>query len=166
MAHIFSRYNINHFVLSTVLGTFTLTYGLPLHALPQSSVGINEVAFIYRVERLIEKLWKLEKSDNKDKMYSTIVELKSEIEASCGIKVDLSKHMDKVEKELKNRGYNAPKREFDAIRKAIKHKEKKHSKHAHYLASVMHLDGYEINAADEDLLFPEYTAKHGNEKED
>ncbi|WP_075883568.1 hypothetical protein [Candidatus Protochlamydia sp. W-9] len=165
MASLFSRHNINRIVLFAVFGTFTLTYGLPLHALPQGGIGINEVAFLYRVEKLVEKIWKLEKSDNKDKMYSAIIDLKSELETSCGIKVDLNKHMDNVEKQLKNRGFKAPKKEFDAIRKAIKYKEKKHNKHAKYLASVMYLEGYEINAADEELMFPEYMAKHSHGKD-
>lgn len=124
MAHIFSSHNINRVVLSAVLSTFTLTYAIPVYAVPQFGIGFNEVAFIYRIEKLVEKIWKLEKSDNKDKMYDAIIDLKSEIETSCGIVVDIPKHMDNVEKELKNRGFKAPKKEFDTIRKAIKKKKK------------------------------------------
>lgn len=167
MASLFNCNALNRIILSAVLGTFTLTYAIPLQAAPQFGIGFNEVAFIYRIEKLVEKIWKLEKSDNKDKMYSAIIDLKSEIESSCNIKVDLSKHMDNVEKELKNRGYKTPKKEFDAMRKAIKAKEKKHNKHGKYLAAVMHVDGYEINDFDEDLMFPEYmAAKHGKDKDD
>lgn len=168
MARIFSRHNINRFVISTVLSTFTLTYAVPVHAAPpQLGAGFNEVAFLYRVEKLVEKIWKLEKSENKDKMYDTIIELKREIETSCGIKVDIDKHMDNLEKQLKNRGIKPPKKEFDAMRKAIKKKEKKHHKHAKYLALVMHMDGYEINAHDEELMFPEpLRAKYGKDKDE
>jgi hypothetical protein len=33
MARLFSRHNLNRFVISSVLGAFTLTYGLPLRLL-------------------------------------------------------------------------------------------------------------------------------------
>ena len=166
MVTLFSRHNINRIVLSTVLSTFTLTYSLPLHAAPQFNIGFNEIAFLYRIEKLVEKIWKLEKSNNKDKMYSAIIDLKSEIESSCSIKVDLNKYMDNVEKELKNRGFKKTKKEFDAMRKAIEYKEKKHNKHAKYLATVMHIEGYEINTMDEELMFPDYMAKHSHREND
>jgi hypothetical protein len=77
---IFSRNNINRTILSVVLGTFTLTYAIPVQAaFVQFGFGLNEAAFIYRVEKLVEKIWKLEKSDNKEKMYDAIIDLKSEI---------------------------------------------------------------------------------------
>ena len=60
----------------------------------------------------MEKIWKLEKSDNKDKIYDAIIDLKSEIEGSCDIEVDLDKHMDAVEKELKKRGYKVSKKQL------------------------------------------------------
>ena len=166
MACIFNRNNINSVILSLVLGTFTLTYAVPVHA-QNFGIGLNEAAFLYRVEKLIEKIWKLEKSNNKDKMYDAIIDLKAELEGSCGVKIDLSKHMDNVEKELKNRGFKPPKKQFDSMRKAIKNKEKKHNKHAKYLACTAHLDGYEFNVADEELMFPEYMAKsnHGKDKD-
>jgi hypothetical protein len=53
------------------------------------------------------------------------------------------------------------------MRKAIKKKEKKHDKHHKYLAHVMHLDGYEINALDEELMFGEpLMAKSSHGKKD
>lgn len=166
MAGLFCRNNINSTILSIVLSTFTLTYAIPVQAVPQFDIGLNEVAFLYRIEKLVEKIWKLEKSENKDKMYDAIIDLKGEIETSCGVKVDLEKHMNNVEKELKNRGHKVPKKQFDSIRKTIKKKEKKHDKHGRYLASVMYLDGYETNQADEELMFPQHVAKHGHDKDD
>jgi hypothetical protein len=100
-------------------------------------------------------------------MYGAIIDLKNEIETSCGIKVDISKHMDNLEKQLKNSGVKPPKKEFDAIRKTIQKKEKKHNKHVKYLASIMYLNDYEINASDEELMFPEpLMAKQGKDKDD
>lgn len=164
MAYFFNRNNINSTILSILLGSFVLTYAIPVHA-QNYGIGLNEAAFIYRVEKLREKIWKLEKTDNKDKMYDTIIDLKTELESSCNIKIDLNKHMDNVEKELKNKGFKASKSQFDSIRKAIKKKEKKHSKHAQYLSCTAHIDGYEFNAVDEELMFPELKSNHGKEKD-
>ena len=57
-------------------------------------------------------------------MYDAIIDLKSEIETSCGLKIDLEKYMSNIEKELKNRGYKIPAKQFDSIRKSIKKKKK------------------------------------------
>lgn len=74
--------------------------------------------------------------------------------------------MDSVESELRHKGHKPSKKEFDSIRRAIKKNEKKHNKHSKYLASVIHLEGYEINALDEELMFPTpLTSKHGHDKD-
>lgn len=104
MAYFFSRYNINHVIISYVLVAFTLTYAFPIHAL-----DVSEVAFLYRVEKLVEKTWKLAKSENQDKMYTTIIDLKAELEASSSVKINLSKCMDDIEKELKKEGLHLQK---------------------------------------------------------
>ena len=51
MVHIFSGNNINRVILFYVLVAFTLTYAAPIHA-----VGIANVAFLYKVEKLVEKM--------------------------------------------------------------------------------------------------------------
>lgn len=166
MAHIFRRHNINRPILSLILSVFTLTYALPIHAMSQFDIGFNEVAFLYRVKKLVEKIWKLEKSNDKDKMYEAIIDLKAEIEGSCGIQLNISEHMDSLERQLKSIGFKAPKKEFEAIRKAIKKKERKRNKNARYLGYVMHLENYDIDAFDEGLIFQEYNLKGGHGKKD
>jgi|GEM_PF-4328824 len=81
MAYIFNRNTINSTILSIVLSSFILTYAVPIHA-QNYGIGLNEAAFIYRVEKLRERIWKLKKTDNKDKMYDTIIDLKTELEGS------------------------------------------------------------------------------------
>ena len=103
MVSFFNRHNISSLVIFTVLSSFILTHSTPLYAVSQFGMGINQVAFIYRLEKLVEKIWKLEKSENKDKMYEVIIDLKSEIEASCGVKIDLHKHMDTISRGLHGR---------------------------------------------------------------
>ncbi|KIC71876.1 hypothetical protein DB44_CW00490 [Candidatus Protochlamydia amoebophila] len=49
---------------------------------------------------MAEKLWKLEKSQDKDKIYSPIVNIRSKIKSSCGINIDLGKQVDTAESEL------------------------------------------------------------------
>jgi hypothetical protein len=70
--------------------------------------------------------------------------------------------MAQVEKELNAIGFQAPKKEFEAIKKLVKKKEKKAKNHVKYIADTMYLEGYEMNAFDEENMF---LAKHGRDKD-
>jgi hypothetical protein len=148
--------------MSFILNSYCMTNAIPGQA-NQFQVGINEVAFMYRLEKLVEKLIKLDKSSNKEKMYDLIIDIKSEIETSCGLSFNLSKCIDEIERLIKNSGVKPPKELFVSIRKSLKNKEKKSNHHAHYLAATMHMQNYQFDEHDEQML---YTAKHGHEKDD
>ncbi|HEY4832139.1 MAG TPA: hypothetical protein VIH61_06220, partial [Waddliaceae bacterium] len=158
---VFARNYINRAILSGVLGVFSVTYAIPLPALT-AQYTLNDAAFVIRMEKLISKLMKLEKSDNKDKMYNTIVDIKAEIENSYGVSLDIGKGVHQVEQLIKNAGFTPLKKEFDAMRKALKKKDKKRKKHVQYVASTMHLEGYEFNEDDEMLMME---GKHDKDKD-
>ncbi len=157
MRSIFRRHNINRALLPIVLTSFTMTYAVPLPA-QQFQVNVNEIAFMVRLEKLVEKLVK---SDGKgiDKMVEYLVDIKNEVESSCNVKINVDKFMDDVSSELKKKGQKAPKKEFDAIKKKIKSRDKKHKGHAVYLANTMYLDGYEMNEHDEVMMVGDFMAK-------
>lgn len=162
MGNIFARHYINRALLSTVLSTFTLTYAVPVQAAPlQFQVGLNEIAFMVRLEKLVEKLVK---SENKgiDKMVECLIDIKSEIETSYNTKINIDYYVDQVGKEINKTGHKTPKKELDALKKKLKSKDKKHKSHALYLADTMYLEGYQFNAFDEEMMV---MAKHGKDKD-
>jgi hypothetical protein len=167
MLGFFNYRNINVGIISTVLTSFSITYSLPVQALP-FEIGFNEVAFMYRMEKLVEKMWKLEKSADKDKMYEVALDIKREVEAASGRPIDLNQCLNQVENEVKKKGYKPPKKEFDSIRKAINKKDKKNTVRAHYLARTMDLEGYQFNDIDEHMFAQEILlrSKHGHEDKD
>jgi hypothetical protein len=52
MANLFISNYINRSIMSFVLTSFCMTYAIPVQA-TQFQVGVNEVAFIYRLEKLV-----------------------------------------------------------------------------------------------------------------
>ena len=166
MSCIFNRWHAHVGILSLILTSFSLTYAVPVQA-QQFQIGFNEIAFVIRMEKLVEKMWKLEKSGNKDKMYDVALDIKQEVEVALGRQIDLNSSLDNIEKEIKKNGIKPPKKEFDSIRKVLNKKDKKNKKHARYLACTMDIEGYQFNEHDE-ILFDEYTplmAKSGHGKD-
>lgn len=167
MRSLFSRHYINRALLPIVLTSFTLTYAVPLPA-QQFQVNVNEIAFMVRMEKLVERLVN-GKDKGVDKIIGYIVDIKNEVETSCSVKINVDKFMDDVGSELKKKGHKAPKKEFDAIKKKIKSKDKKHKGHALYLANTMYMDGYEMNEHDEVMMVGDFMAKsakkHDNDKD-
>lgn len=166
MVNLFTRYYINRSIVSLVLGSFSLTYVIPTQ-IAAIEFGFNEAAFLVRLEKLVEKMWKLEKSGNIDKMYETLIDIKTELEGYSGYRLDISNGLDQVEQKIKSSGVKVPKKQFESIRKSLKKKEKKANDHARYIASTMHLEGYEFNDYDEASMFHEpLMAKHGSKDKD
>jgi hypothetical protein len=61
-----------------------------------------------------------------------MLDVKQEIEAYKGVKIDLDKQLDAVEAEIKKKGAKIPKNEFKELRKTIKKKEKRAGHRAAY----------------------------------
>jgi len=74
--------------------------------------------------------------------------------------------MDLVNAEINKTGQKAPKKQMEAIKKKLKHKDKKGANHAKYLASIMYQEGYEFNQHDEEQMFPTYLAKSHDKDKD
>lgn len=161
MASLFARHYINRALLSAVLTTFTVTYSTPLPA-QQFNFNLNEAAFMIRLEKLVEKLVKSEKKGI-DSMINCLVDIKNEIETSYNVNLNIDSYIDQVGKEINKAGHKTPKKELDYIKKKIKGKDKKTKHRAMYVAEFMHVEGYQLNALDEQNL---YMAKHGHDKDE
>ena len=163
MGSIFNRHYINRALLSTVLSSFTLTYSLPLPANQfEFNIGFNEVAFMIRLEKVVEKLVKSE-SKGIDKIIECFVDVKEEIESSYGVRLNIDDYFHDVSKELNRKGVKTPKKEFDVIKKKIKAREKKKKSHWNMMANVMYQDDYQFTELDDHFCLK---AKHSHDKDD
>ena len=150
--------------MSTLLSSFTLTYSIQLPA-QQFPIRLNEVAFMVRLEKLVEKLLKSQKKGT-DYTLNTFVEIKQEIESNYNTTFNIDQYMDQVSKELNKQGVKTPKKDFDAIKKKLKAKDKKAKKHTRHIADVMYLEGYQMNALDNEMVFMTKTSKHKDKNKD
>lgn len=161
MGIFFRRHYINSALLFSTLTAFTVTYTLPLPAAINLPFGLNEAAFFVRLEKLVEKLVK-SKSKEIDKMIGYFVDIKNEIETSYDIRLNIDDFIGQIKHDLSKKRVKYDKRQFEAIEKKIKSKDKKRKNHANYVANTMYLEGYEMNALDEAFMF---IAKHGKDKD-
>lgn len=164
MFNLFRRLNLNRVLLPIVLSTFTLTYTVPLPA-QYFDIGFNQIAFMIRLEKSVERLVKSDKKGT-DSILDAFIEVKKEIETSYNTKLDIDYYMNQVGNELKKQGQKVPKKEFESIKKMIKKKEKKAKNHARYLADTMYLEGYQMNELDEEIMMANRSSKHDKHKEE
>lgn len=86
MASFFNCNSLNRFVLTTVLSTLTVCSALPTSVIGlEINFNFNEVAFMARLERLVDKLVNSE-GKSIDRMIDCLVDIKSEIETSYNIR--------------------------------------------------------------------------------
>lgn len=165
MPYFFDRRSTHNTILYFLFFTFTLTCTIPIHC-QDCDIRMNETALLYRLEKLVEKIWKLKKSQNKDKMYDAIIELKTEVESFCSVKISLDQQIGIIQNELKNRGYKIPKKQFDAIRRAIHRRDAKREHRMLYLARVAHLEDYTPSDEDETTMLSWCAIKANHHKEE
>lgn len=166
MANIFRHNTINRLLLAVILLSFTLTYSIPLPA-QQNNAAIDQVAFLIRIEKLVEKLIR-SKGKSNEKIISCFVDIKDELENSFNMKFNVDQSIDNVQKEIQKSGVKTDKKQFDAIKKMMKKRDKKNKKHALYLADVMYVEGYEFNESNEKLWLEiyDYSSSKSKDKED
>jgi len=133
-----------------------------LQAFPamQPQVGLNEIAFAFKVEKLVEKVNKYKDRQDQKKLLDTMMEIKIEVEGYTGKKIHLDKELDKIEHEMKKRGGNLKKEEFQKLRKIIKQNEKRSNHKTLYMAECI---TYGM-AYDGELEQFDYMTKQGHEK--
>lgn len=150
MANLCGSYYINRAILSVVLLTFSISYSVPINA-AQFQLGLNEVAFMVRMEKLVEKLVKC-KDKPENKIIENLINIKTEIESSCNVKFNLDQYMDQVSHEISKSGQKASKKQMDAIKKKLKRQDKTQRSHVQYISRTMYTEDYQFNIHDEKLM--------------
>jgi hypothetical protein len=148
----------NHLVLSSALLTFTVT-SIPVPCHSQINVTADDVLFGYRMEQIVEKLFKAIKKENADKAIDLMLDAKREIEAYSGQYIDLDQKLNEIENEIKKEGAKIPKKEFGALRKMLKKREKRANHRAFYMEYCFQ-EGITYEPLEEEAL---YMAKNGQE---
>lgn len=101
MVNFCSPLTLNRILLCGVLTTFTMAVVTPPPAYAQ--IGLNDIAFWTRMEKLVEKMWKYKDKKDGNKIIDTMLEIKMEVEGYTGKKLILIKRSAKQNPILKNK---------------------------------------------------------------
>lgn len=97
------------------------------------NINLNDAAFIYRLEKLYEKAKRYVDKLESGKLIEVMYDIKLEIEAYTGKKVDIDGHIDQIERDAKKQGAQFKKGEIKQYKKDIKKTGKKHGHKAVFL---------------------------------
>jgi hypothetical protein len=192
MGNIRRHFSLNNVVMALTIGSFAPVAALPPVNPVQMNVNLNDIAFGVQLIKLADKgkdlLDKMKKKDemterNSKKLVDVMFDLKDTISGYTGIHIDIDKQVDHTVNELKKEGTKLSKEQVKDIKKVFKHKNKKHSHKALFMADCMnygveytpeneaiwedtYLD-YNMRycAVQDAMIFTAKSAKHGGEKE-
>lgn len=165
MADFFSSIKLSKLFLYFTLTSFSVTcvhspaYGQIFDGGP----SLKDAALIIRLEKIIEKLMKLEKKGNTNEMIDLMLDAKAEVENATGQVIQINPQLDRLYIDISKKGYKIPIKQFNNLKNKIKSREKRSQFHAEYIAMVLDNPESSINLDDEEILF---SAKHGHDKED
>ncbi|KIC74843.1 hypothetical protein DB44_AA00020 [Candidatus Protochlamydia amoebophila] len=125
-------------------------------------VNLNDINFIIRIEKLIEKMNRYKDRLDSDGLIGVLLDIKHEVEGYTGKKFDIEKELKGIEKEINKQGGKFKKGELKAIGEKFKKKEKKHHHKAQFIADCINY-GIEYDVELEHLTF---MARHGQDKQD
>jgi hypothetical protein len=149
----FFRLNqLNNVVLSGVLIAFPLAVLTPPSAYSQVNINLNDINFGVKMQKLIDRAWKYYKKKDGNSLVDVLLDIKTEVEAYTGNKINLEKEIDKVEIELKKKGHKATKEVFKNYKRMLKKKDNKNHKR------VLCMEAYFLDAPN--ISFDEYAALH------
>lgn len=109
-------------VLSTILCTFPLAAVTPLQLYSEINLDYSVINFGIKIQKLIDKAWKCYSNLEDNELLNVVLDIKSEIEAFTGNKIDLSKEIDKIKNDLKKSGQKPPKGIFKKFKEFAKKK--------------------------------------------
>ena len=139
MGSIFNAGMYRTFTLCVTASSFVAcTIATPIQAYQQckAQVGINfnDIAFVARIEKLIEKVKKYQKKLESGKLIEVMLDIKTEVEAYTGREIDIDSQLDQIERDAINQGAQFKKGEMKQIRSILKKKAKKQNHRVVYLA--------------------------------
>lgn len=115
------------------------TIAMPLNAYQQCKatqlgINLNDIAFVARIEKLVERVKKYKDKMEQRKLIEVLFEIKTEVEGYTGKKCDIDTQLDQIEREATQRGAQFKRGEMKQIRTMLRKSEKKHNHKALYLA--------------------------------
>lgn len=136
-----SIYNINLYrnsiICLTASSFIACNLATPLNAYQGSktvNINLNDIAFVARIEKLVERVQRYKDKLESGKMIEVMLEIKTEVEAYKGKKIDIESQLDQIEKDAIKQGAKFKKGEMKQIRSLLKKNEKKHNHKTLYLA--------------------------------
>lgn len=119
--------HFNRLLLSALLVSFSIN-AIP-HRVHALDINLNDAAFVYRLEQIVDKLYKLEKKGSIKSIIECGLDIKSEIEQYYNVNIDVNYHLNQLEKELNSKGYRFKKDQFKEIKNLFKKTDKKIKDH-------------------------------------
>src|ERR1044072_3349508 len=153
MANIIHRNYFNRALLHCLFGVVSITHAIPMPVSAAKTQSVSNVAFLHRIENLIKKMKGFEMGNNKDSIYDTLIELKSEIEFHTGKRIDIPTYIDMAERELAKKGVKIPHKQIKEIKNALQKKDKKNKNNNKRLASMLQINEYELDTETQELFF-------------
>lgn len=123
--------------------------------------GFNEIALIVRLEKLVEKLKKMEKKKDVEGMMEIGLDVKAEIETAIGISISIESSLELIYKELQQMGFKPLKKQWETFTKKFKKKDKKNAHRVEYVSMILTDPNGAFNLNEEQLL---YMAKKDHDK--
>jgi hypothetical protein len=149
MGHFLYFNRLKPLFLFVILTTFSLTSSLPVYA----QFNLNEAALLYRLEKLIEKIWKMEKKGKINDVLDIALDIKSEIETSYNVSLDIDTFFNQVERDVKTRGHKIPNHDFKMIKNKLKQKDKNRKDHGNKLSTLMFDENYDFDFEGDQLIY-------------
>lgn len=151
MGNLFKHGIYSRIFLCTTLTSFSIA-NIPAPCIAQVNTNANDIQFTYRLHQIVEKLHKAIDKNDDQKSINLMLDAKREIEVYTGKQIDIDKHLSQIEKEIKNNGAKVPKKEFEALRKQIKNKEKRLSHKTKFIEICLN-ENIPFNSYEEELLY-------------
>lgn len=140
---------------------------MPLQAYQEckAQIGINlsDIVFVARIERFVERIKRYKDKLESKKLIEVMLEIKSEVEAYTGKKIDLESKLDQIERDATKQGAKFKPGEMKQIKNLLKKNEKKYNHKTLYLAECNMYD-ITFDQAACDLLY-KATSKHDKKEE-
>lgn len=164
MRYFFNFICFKRLVLSCILCAFPLAVLMPHSVYGQPNLNVTAVNFGIKMQKLIDKAWKYYTKEDGDSLVDVILDIKMEVEAYTGNKINVEKEIDKIERDLIRKGHNSPKGTFKSFKDLIKKKIKKKSKRSLCMETYF-LDSPKMTFEEYEALYLAIGRKQENEKE-
>lgn len=113
--------------------------------------NLNDVAFIYRLEKLVERVKRYKEKLENGKLIEVMLEIKMEVEAYTGKRVSTSEFIDQIERDAKRQGATFKPGEIRTIKNIVHRADKKKGHRALYLHSC-NMNDIDFNEIDYQFL--------------